>query len=296
MIKLLLIIMVSMTLNLSIANTRFYDFDQEMNYSQELNSIPDFPYEISKHKYQKKIPSKKLFITIHGFLDNCGYLRDLHSFFFKEGFDIICLELPGHGLSTGPIAEIEDFSQYGKMFETLNFTELKKQYSTINFFAHSTGAVAHFEAHRANISPEFDKIILMAPLGRSKAFRPSMILHSVFGSLVSQVPRKKSKQVRFLEIKAQDPSYIDFTPMNWVRAFKKWDREIQNLTKINDQKITIFFGTKDKVIEKNYTERLYKRLFPNSETIYIKNGTHHLDLDDRYISQIFYSKLAKALQ
>lgn len=276
-------------------NNAHYDFSQEANYSFSLKEIESYPYKIAAHTYNLKTTNKGVFVTIHGYLDNCGYFKDIHSYLFSAGFDVICLELPGHGLSTGKTAQIKNFKEYGQIFSVLDINALRSNYSSVNFIAHSTAATTYVEAIRAKLTPNFDKVILLAPLGRSKFFKPSMILHSAIGSIIKKVPRKLSRVKRFNEIKKGDPSYINFTPTEWVKAFKEWDKDIFFVNNISTKPINLIFGEKDKVLASKYSSRLYKRLFPNSEITFIEKGSHHFDLDAPSISNSFYKKLGEIL-
>ena len=272
-----------------------YDFTNLKHYQLAMKNTPGFPYNIAVHRYTEK-GSKKLFISIHGYLDNCGYSKDIHKFLFEKGYDVYCLDLPGHGLSSGKKSQIQNFNEYGEMFKVLDIENIRSRYESINFISHSTGTIAFVEALRSGQDLDFiDSTIFLTPLGRNRGWKTSMFLHTLVGSFITKIPRRSSSQERFKEIKETDPYYIDFTTTEWVGALKKWDKEIQEVGNIDQRKVYMFFGEKDNVVDNNYTKDLYQRLFPNSETFTIKDGSHHIDLDPKDISINLYSNLSKIL-
>ena len=297
MTKILSLILIALVLNMSVnaGTSEHYDFTDKREYSLDLENTPTLPFNIAHHNYLSP-DARELFISIHGYLDNCGYMKDTHNFLFSKGYDVICLDLPGHGLSSGAKAEIEDFNQYGDLFKTLSIDFLKQRYDKIHFISHSTGTIAYVEAIRNKLNIDyFDKVIFVTPLGRNRGWKTSMILHTLVGSFIRRIPRRSSNQVRFNEIKETDPNYINFTTTEWVSALRKWDDEIQSVSKISKKKISIIFAEKDSVVDNNYTKRLYQRLFPAADVKTIKGASHHPDLDPKIVSDRFYHAISTVL-
>lgn len=269
-----------------------YDFTEKVNYSLIKSKDQATGKEIALHKYESPKTNEELFISVHGFLDNCGYLKDLHSFLFSNDFDVLCFDLPGHGLSEGAPGEVDSFSDYASMLQIIDFKELKKTYKKIHFIGHSTGTIGYLESMRQNFKPDFEKVILIAPLIRSNHWKWSMFAHSVFGGIISKIPRTTSNQERFLEIKKTDKNFIKYVPSNWVQALKEWNKELVNFpSEVFQDEIHVFFGTKDTVIDKKFNQFFYEKIFPNAKFYLIMNGTHHMDLDPINISRSLYSQI-----
>lgn len=294
--KLFLVMVSIVTLNSGFASSSsHYDFLEKIDYEFDMKNAKDYSYNIAVHSYTQKKTSNKLFISVHGYMDNCGYFQDLHSFLFNEGFDVICLDLPGHGLSSGKMAQIKNFKEYGQIFEVLDMADLRSKYDNINFIAHSTGAVTFVESQKRNFAPQFDKVILLAPLGRTRSFRASMLLHTIAGRFITKLPRKSSSQEKFIAIQKTDPNYIDFIATEWVSALKVWDRDNKRVGELSSDEIHIIFGEKDDVINNKFTQSLYQKMFPNQKTYLIDSASHQMSLDEKKISHAFYFLLNSLL-
>lgn len=272
----------------------FFNFSSEKNYELSHLSSDAYPYTIAVHKYSSEIAVKKLFISVHGYLDNCGYLKDLHRSLFKKGFDVFCLDLPGHGLSSGDVADIKEFSEYGGMLELFDFEELKKEYTEINFIAHSAGTISFLE-RRKKVELPFKKVILVAPLVRSLHWKKSMFLHKILKRIVKKVPRRRDGTPRFKELRAKDKHYINFTPSSWVSALKKWEKEIRDYSNTFEDKVHIIYGSHDAIVLNYYSRNVYSRIFKSPSFYEIQGATHHMDLDPKSISDTFYNKLNEVI-
>jgi alpha-beta hydrolase superfamily lysophospholipase len=118
----------------------FYDIN-EIQHTQKTTTIKNTENKqvnISIHHY-KKAESRKLLTLVHGYTENCGYMKKLIEFFINQGFEVQCPELPGHGQSNGPKYDIDSFKTYERMANRFveNLSPQKDHY----FLAHSTGSV-----------------------------------------------------------------------------------------------------------------------------------------------------------
>lgn len=273
----------------------FFNFTADKHYELEIAQSIDSPFKIAIHKYRSEKLEKELFISIHGYLDNCGYFQDLHRQLFAKNFDVFCMDLPGHGLSSGVVADIENFEQYGDMLKLLDYDVLKKQYTKIHFIAHSTGAVSYLE-YRKEFKAPFDKVIFIAPLVRSKHWRKSMLLHTIARRFIKRVPRRTNGTPRFLELKAMDKHYIDHTTATWITALKKWEKKIKDYTNTFEDNIHLIYGEKDNIIINDYSQEVYSRIFSKAKFYEIGGASHHMDLDPPEVSKLFYDKLDEIIQ
>lgn len=63
-------------------------------------------------------PSATLFL-LHGYYDHMGLYQHVIAWALKQGFAVISCDLPGHGLSSGERASINDFAVYQQVLEAL---------------------------------------------------------------------------------------------------------------------------------------------------------------------------------
>ena len=73
---------------------------------------------VSQVWWPESTPVATLFL-VHGFYDHMGLYRHVIEWGLNHGFVVIACDLPGHGLSSGERASIDDFSQYQEALQGL---------------------------------------------------------------------------------------------------------------------------------------------------------------------------------
>lgn len=280
------------------ANDSYYLFQQDLEYTQENFEVKGIKetYDIATHFYKNK--SKKLLITVHGYADNCGYMKLIHQKIWKKGYSILCLELPGHGLSSGKRAHIDDMKSYGKILPVI-LAKYSKEFEKISFLSHSTGALTYLNYRVDKGSYDFEKIILISPLIRSRLWKFTKLFHPVLTLFTQTIPRRSKISAHyktFNQISKHDPHYISSINLLWFKSLMKWNEEIVNTKKTLSNEIFLYFAENDEVIDTEYNMKTYLRLFPNAKAKIIKGAHHHIDLDPPQVSDIFYRELDSLLE
>jgi hypothetical protein len=72
-------------------------------------------YTIVQQCWQVEIP-KATVIIVHGYLDHSGLYGRLIRWSLEQNYNVICFDLPGHGLSSGEPANIDSFATYTHIF------------------------------------------------------------------------------------------------------------------------------------------------------------------------------------
>ena len=236
-------------------------------------------YTLAGHIFRPK-QYKATVILIHGYFNHTGQLIHLITHLVSRGFAVAAFDLPGHGLSTGQRAEIDDFSQYTNTL--CDFTNLVKQklngpYHLIGF---SNGASIVLDYLFFSDDDSFDKVILAAPLVRCTGWEQMKISYKVYTRLgnetVPRVPRKNSS----------DPDYIDFNrnkdtlrvqdvSLKWVKALEKWNEKI-NTAGPCKKKILVIQGTSDSTVAWKYNIKFIKTKFTDANIKLIKKARHEL--------------------
>lgn len=75
-------------------------------------------YEIVGQVWLPESPVATLFL-FHGFYDHMGLYRHVIEWALNQGFAVISCDLPGHGLSSGSRASINDFAEYQVVLQRL---------------------------------------------------------------------------------------------------------------------------------------------------------------------------------
>ena len=65
-------------------------------------------------------------VLLHGYMDHVGLYNHLIHSLLDAGYSVLAFDLPGHGLSSGEQAGIDDFSDYQKVLQEL-MLHAKKQ-------------------------------------------------------------------------------------------------------------------------------------------------------------------------
>ena len=72
-------------------------------------------------------------VFLHGYLDHSALSLALFAFLNDRGYRIVAYDLPGHGLSGGQRAGLEDFDQYVITSYSIHYTKLYDPFIQKNF-------------------------------------------------------------------------------------------------------------------------------------------------------------------
>jgi alpha-beta hydrolase superfamily lysophospholipase len=244
-------------------------------------------YEVFVHRFTgSDVPRKGTIWLVHGYLHHSGYYLDFASRLAAEGWDLILMDLPGHGLSGGDPADIEDFAEYGDLIQDLTefpmFSESPRPWVAMG---HSTGASALIE-HGLSFSPGFDRYILLAPLVRSASWNLSQFGLSLGGRRIKDIPRRIRKSsgdgdfMRFM--RTEDFLAPRRIPVSWVEALVRWNDELERTPSsiwnraFASIDITIIQGDSDSVVDWRYNLPFLNELLPRADFREIAGARHDL--------------------
>ena len=234
-------------------------------------------YTLAGHIY-KPAEHKGTVILLHGYLNHCVQLRHLIGFLVESGFAVAAFDLPGHGLSEGRRAAIEDFSQYSQALADFSAEVNEHTDGPYHVIGFSAGGSAVIDALFVNQPDSFTKVLLVAPLVHCVAWGPSKAGTKIFGGFVESVPRaarKESSDRQYLEFVKTDPLQIKTVPLEWVRALHAWNDKIANLPGSPTQ-IKVIQGTKDTTVDWKFNVEFIREKFNNAEVVLIEDGRHEL--------------------
>jgi alpha-beta hydrolase superfamily lysophospholipase len=160
---------------------------------------------------------------LHGYYDHMGLYRHVIEWALEQGFVVISCDLPGHGLSSGERASIDDFAVYQQaleaLFEQARQLELPHPW---HLCGQSTGgAIVVDHLHCAEQSPADGQVILLAPLVRPRAWGWSKLSYRVLRHFVNGIERRFSENTNdpaFLPFLEADPLQPRRLPTAWVGA------------------------------------------------------------------------------
>ncbi len=222
--------------------------------------------------------SKGTVVVLHGYYDHAGILRHLIRSLVEAGYTVATYDHPGHGLSTGERASIEDFSEYVSVLEDFLKLCRTRLRGPFHLVAHSMGcgvATDHLlNAGRTSV----EKIVFLAPLIRSAAWDLAGWGRALVGDRVDSVPRKFRKNCSdkaFLKFVKDDPLQTDRVPMKWVKALRAWNDRVVKYEP-SGMSLRIIQGASDTTVDDEYNLALLRKKFNNPEVVMIKKGGHQL--------------------
>ena len=218
-------------------------------------------------------------VLVHGYLNHCGQLRYLIEYLVGEGYAVAAFDLPGHGLSSGDRAAIDDFSQYTKAlrdFAGLMTGKVNGPYHVIGF---SNGASVVLDYLLYNDKDVFDKVVLAAPLVRCvgwEQMKTGYRVYSRFGDSVARLPRKNSSDKEFIKFnRNKDKLHAKEVSLRWVKALDEWNERTAK-TKVCEKEILVLQGTNDLTVAWQYNVKFIQTKFSDVKVKLIKKARHEL--------------------
>ena len=95
---------------------RFYGIDFTGRYpglEHQAGAVRSGPYALSVHFWQRPGACSNL-LLLHGYFDHTGLYNKLIEYGLSRNCNVLIFDLPGHGLSTGEAAVIDNFSDYSR--------------------------------------------------------------------------------------------------------------------------------------------------------------------------------------
>ncbi|MEX1668757.1 alpha/beta hydrolase [Zhongshania guokunii] len=216
----------------------------------------------------------------HGYYDHVGLFNNVVNYFLKHGYSVVAYDLPGHGLSTGEPAAIDDFRRYQQV--------MSDAFAVVADFglpsrrvglAQSTGCAVLMSYLLSGGETEFERVVLLAPLLKPCDWWWGKPAHAVLKYFIHSLPRKfadNSDDQAFLEfLRERDPLQARTLPVSWVGALKKWQPWFLKQAPVNSS-VLILQGDADETVEWRYNLPRIKQKFPNAKVVFVPGAHHHL--------------------
>lgn len=213
-------------------------------------------------------PAGTLFV-LHGYLASLGNFAGIMRVMVEQRWAAVAMDLPGHGLSSGYRADIEDFGDYAlavrAWLEALGGLELGRPWVALG---HSTGASALVEYTRRWTLP-WDALILSAPLIRHAWWEIAQPLAWLNQLWLKDLP----------PLVSPDPLVgIHRVPLTWVIALGRWEREL--VLPPRPEVVVLFHQDRsDNVVDWRHNLQRLSLAFPHNRVIW-QEGMGHVTLAD----------------
>jgi len=272
---------------------RYYSLD--LAADSWLGGLPIAGFDLVGQVWLPPVPVATLFL-LHGFYDHMGLYRHVIEWALGQGCAVIACDLPGHGLSSGARASIDDFGIYQQMLQALfaqaRALDLPRPW---HLCGQSTGGaiVVDHLLHEGERSPADGQVILLAPLVRPRAWHWSKLSYRVLRHFVNGIERRftdNSTDPDFLPFLQVDPLQPRRLPTAWVGALVNWVQRIEAAPRSTRQPL-IVQGEADGTVDWPYNLKVLRAKFTDPQVLMLPEARHHLanempDIRQRYFAFI----------
>ncbi|HIG44064.1 MAG: alpha/beta hydrolase [bacterium] len=274
---------------------KFYsiDFAKKLDVEHRIGIIRAAGFKVVTHYWNAPEARGTVFI-FHGYFDHVGLYGQLIQWCLKEHYNVVAIDLPGHGLSSGEQASIESFDQYGAVLKTLVSLCSKTQQKPFFCIAQDIGATAVMNMMWKHNKRPFAKMIFLAPFLRPQGWFKGKIWYRISKLFVKSikrriVPNTGNRQFnRFVGTK--DPLQSKRQPIEWQTAMQHWMDEFPSLpTEI--VKPLIIQGDEDVTLDWKYNIKQIEAHFPNVITEYLPGANHHLTNEVKNLRNNMFKKI-----
>jgi lysophospholipase len=236
-------------------------------------------------------------LLVHGYFDHVGLYGHLLRFGLSRGLNVVAFDLPGHGISSGPRAEIRDFSEYRQAMADV-LAAVSYLPGPRHVIAQSTGGAATMDFLQQAAEPALDKVILLAPLVRPVQWRRIVFLQRLLNRFVDRVPRRfadSSQDQEFLSFLRRDPLQSLEVPVCWVAALCHWQRRFLSAA-VCHHPMLIIQGDADNTVDWRFNLKQICRLFSAAKVHMVAGGRHHLANECAQVRRNYQAVVAEYLE
>lgn len=221
-------------------------------------------------------------VVVHGYYDHLGLYRHLLELLLEIELTVVLWDLPGHGLSSGDRADIDDFADYGDCLRTLqqHLSEAGLAQGPWVGVGQSTGgAILATDALSRGDDGHWSALVLLAPLVRPWGWTRAAWVHRLVSPFVSSVPRKFRANTNDDDfatfLREQDPLQPVRLPTGWVSAMRRWMPRLMQLPPCQLPTL-ILQGEKDLTVDGPWNLAVLGKKFPGAHICCHPQARHHL--------------------
>lgn len=241
-------------------------------------------------------PRGTIFV-VHGYFDHLGLYGHLLERLLTLGWQVVMWDLPGHGLSSGARATIDDFTDYVKCLNDVERQIAERHLAPGPWLAigQSTGAsiVATDALARGDEAP-WQGLVLLAPLVRPWGWNQSRWLHRIASPFMNTIPRKYRANTTNLDfadfLRLHDPLQDDHLALTWVTAMRRWMPTLLRRPP-SELPVLILQGEQDLTVDWTWNLKALKRKFPRAQVVRHPDARHHLVNEAEPIRQALFASL-----
>ncbi|WP_347902587.1 alpha/beta hydrolase [Pseudomonas purpurea] len=287
----------------ALAYQRFYGLDfarHSVPVKRALGRFAVGDFEVVSQVWWPQQPVATLFL-LHGFYDHMGLYTHVIEWALEQGFVVIACDLPGHGLSSGERASIDDFADYQAalqgLFNEARSLDLPQPW---HLCGQSTGGaiVVDHLLHHGLDSPAQGLTILLSPLVRPRAWGWSQLSYYLLRPFVNGIARRFSENSNdpgFLPFLLADPLQPQRLPTAWVGALGRWIKRIEAAPRSARRPI-IVQGQADMTVDWQHNLGVLEGKFDQPQVLMMPEARHHLANETQAFRDQYFGYLTQRIK
>ncbi|MFZ5757450.1 MAG: alpha/beta fold hydrolase [Pseudomonadota bacterium] len=241
-------------------------------------------------------------LVLHGYYDHTGIFDHIIGAVLASGFDVLAYDLPGHGLSSGEPAAINDFVEYQTVLRAV-VDGMSSWARPMYVVAQSTGGAIFMEyllaGRQDRVRAPFAGAVLLAPLVRPVNWKVNSRIHRVVSLFRKTIARKfavNSHDEEFLAfLRNGDPLQSRVLSVRWVGALKRWIPRMEAHAPI-DYPLVVVQGDEDGTVDWRHNLGVIREKFPGVTVHMIEHGRHQLVNESEAIRAQVMARVAALLE
>ncbi|WP_096435237.1 alpha/beta hydrolase [Alteribacter populi] len=233
-------------------------------------------------------------LFVHGYLDHTGGLSATVNVLLKQSYEVVAVDLPGHGLSEGDRGDIQDFNYYVDAVQSgLTSAEPYRSGGALYGLGHSTGGAVLFHGTSEEVLP-LRALMLAGPLYHPYQWKWVRMILPVLSKGISKKKRRfkqNSSDERYLDFLKQDPLQVKELPISWLIALTEWQQRILNCSKVNIP-VYLLQGTNDTTVQWQDNVEFFKDKCPFIQVALFEGAGHQLLNETASIQKLVFKRIA----
>ena len=280
----------------------FYGIDLGQRHAHlhcRLGSFAAAGYQIVAQLWAPPQPRASL-LLLHGYYDHMGLYRHVVDWALRMNFAVLACDLPGHGLSSGARASIDDFAEYQQVLAgLLDEAALLDLPQPWHLCGQSTGGAILLDyLLNGGPRPEVGQSILLAPLVRPRAWAWSQLSYRLLKPFVKEIPRRfseNSHDAEFIDfVQHRDPLQPRSLPTAWFAALSQWVPRIEAAPRSAHSPL-IVQGEADMTVDWRHNLAVLQDKFAAPEIFRLSAARHHLANEAPALRQRYFDFLSERL-
>lgn len=258
-------------------------------------------YRVVLQSFLPLNPKGTIFV-LHGYYDHVGIFGKVMKYVLEQGFAVVIYDLPGHGLSSGPIAAIGSFYEYQVVLKTC-IDIIRGQFpEPWHVIGQSTGAAVIIDyllsgQFSATSSP-FKKIVLLAPLVRPTHWRFNRGLYHAVSPFKDYIQRKfavNTSDIEFLRfLQEEDPLQSKKISSKFVGAMIDYIARVDKAEPVAISPL-IIQGDLDGTVDFRRNIPLLVQKFLDPKIVIVEGARHQVVNESKTLRTVVFDHITRYL-